>query len=443
MNKNASCQCQAARRPADGREAQQHPAVSSQPDKTKTAAKGKRFLHLYLALCLGSAAGPAWMPVMLAADETDGWETLSGKVPESDRQKSALAHYKKGKEFHRQQNYRAAVKEYQRALGLNPNLSQARQALNWAQRDLKRQKTTEKPGEYTLENLVADAKEHYQRGRRYEREKKPLEAVSAYKDALRLIPGYPEAKEALRRVQSQAQRSLAPLPYSATAASAKAPQAHEPLNLSPPEGTLKNIKPRGSADTRPQTASQKNKLVQDQVTSAYIVPSSRQQRPSEDQQAIRGAIQKHYLVGCQLLDQGDFATAIKEFELILEFEPEHREAQYKRNVAKKRQAAEVKAAQRNAELARSKGDTLGALSALRDIVNIDPNNEEALEAWERTKQENKGLVDEIYRKGVNAYAKGEYNAALQAWELALDMDPKHAKAQESIKKVRQKMELIK
>jgi tetratricopeptide (TPR) repeat protein len=372
----------------------------------------------------------------------------AGEIEEEKNQKKqkakALKHYTQGKEYQLDQKYRDAIRQYQHALSLNSNLTKARRALAWAKRDLKRQKrSATSTKKNTLDALVQEAKDHYKRGRRFERENKPVEAASAYKDAIRLIPGYPEAKEALHRVQSQAQRSLAPLPYSATSSSKKAPQAHQPLDMTSRSGTLKNIKPRTPKESRLSSSTNKTKIVQSKVSSSYKVPVQRGQRSSESQQSIRGAIQNHYLQGCQVLDQGDYSTAIKEFELILEFEPEHREAQYKLNVAKKRQSSEVKTAKRKAELAQSKGDTMGALSALRDIVNIDPNNEEALEAWEKTKRENKGISAEIYRKGVRSYAKGDYHKALQAWELVLDINPKHKKARENITKVRQKMELVK
>jgi len=354
--------------------------------------------------------------------------------------KQAQRHFEQGKKYHLKQKYHQAIKEYQKALSLYPDLTKARRALAWAKRDLQRKRRSDNITEYSLDTLVREAKDHYKRGCRYERDNKLLEAAAAYKDALRLIPGYPEAKAALRRVQSQVQRTLAPLPYSATASSSKAPQAHKRQDMTSAGSTLQEIKPRTHlSQSSWESPTRKTELIPGRVRSSF----SRQQQSSEAQQSIRSAIRKHYLVGCQSLDQGDYAAAVREFELILEFEPEHREAQYKLNEAKKKQALEIKTVKRKAELAKSKGDTMGALSALRDIVNIDPNNKEALEAWEKIKRENKEIVNEIYHKGVNAYAKGEYNLALQAWELVLDIDPQHAKAQESIKKVREKMELIK
>ncbi len=45
--------------------------------------------------------------------------------------------------------------------------------------------------------------------------------------------------------------------------------------------------------------------------------------------------------------------------------------------------------------------------------------------------------------GVELDKAGDHRAALEKFRAALDIEPTHAKAQESISKVREKMELIK
>ncbi|MCD4812737.1 hypothetical protein K8S19_03470 [bacterium] len=405
----------------------------------------KRYL-LVCSLLIIVFSGTFFIHSTVTAQEED-WETLSNEetfaVTEEDR-KAAKKYFSQGKKFHMDQSYPDAINAYEKALERDPELSKARRALAWAKRDQRRKNESQEASEYSLDALVRETKGHYKRGRRYERENKPLEAAAAYKDAIRLIPGYPEAKEGLRRVQSRAQRNLAPLPYSATSASGKAPQAHMPLDMSSNTGTLKDMKIRAKASQlRRPSADEKKTITKPRAAASYKISSPRSKRRTKEQKSIRGAIRKHYLIGAQALNRGDYALAIKEFDLILEFDPQHRDAQYKLNQSKKKQALEIKTAKRKAEMAKSKGDTMGALTALRDIVNIDPNNAEAMETWERTKRENKGIINEIYRKGVKAYAKGDYQTALQAWELVLDIDPKYAKAQESINKVRDKMELIK
>ncbi len=390
-----------------------------------------------LGILLGALPG---MPVIPPASAED--PAYEDVTPED--KKLAQRYFERGKQLALEQKYREAIREYEKALALYPQWTKARQALSWAKRDLKRERRGQTSDEYTLESLVREARGNYKRGRKHERNNKLVEAAAAFKDAIRLIPGYPEAKTALKRVQSQVQRSLAPLPYGARASTGKAHKPHQPLELSsrtqefkpPQERTEAPMARRESARV---TSSRRNNT----VASALKAAPARGLQAGQSKQTMRSAIKNHYLIGSQALDHSDYALAIKEFELILEFVPDHRDAQYKLNVAKKRQAMEIRTAKRKAEMAKSKGDTMAILTALRDLLNIDPDDDEALATWEKTKQENKGIADEIYRKGVNAYAKGQYQTALQTWELVLDMNPKHAKARESIQKVRQKMELIK
>lgn len=381
---------------------------------------------------------PGTADVVLAQDQSEQSETVS---PEDQAQ--AKRYFEAGKEFHLAQRYREAIAEYEKALAFYPTWQRARQALSWAKRDLRRQQTEQSSLEYTLENLVNDAQDHYQRGRSLERENKVIEAAAAYKDALRLIPGYPEAKEALKRVQAKGQKTLAPLPASAAAVSSQMPRAYStPEFKSLGEDYHAAMRTEAPEAMTEASAAKTARLPE-------IMPQSRKaaltakQPVDNSKQLVRTAIQNHYLAGNQALDRGDYETAVKEFELVLEFMPDHREAQYKINVAKKNQATAIRTAKRQVELAQTKGDMVEILGALRNVLNIDPKDEEALSAWEQTKRQNPGLPEELYRQGVNAYAKGEYQMAQQAWELVLDIDPKHGKAKESLEKVREKLELIK
>jgi tetratricopeptide (TPR) repeat protein len=379
-----------------------------------------------------------------AASESPDANPQEQTTTVSPENKAQANHYfETGKEHHLAQRYREAITEYEKALALYPDWQRARQALAWANRDLRRQQSEQNPLEYTLENLVNDAQDHYQRGRSLERENKVIEAAAAYKDALRLIPGYPEAKEALKRVQAKGQKTLAPLPASAAAVSSQTPRAYQPPEFKSLGEDSRAAARAEAPDAVAEASAAKAARMPDLQPQPRKASLAAKQPVDNSKQQVRTAIQNHYLAGNQALDRGDYEIAVKEFELVLEFMPDHREAQYKINVAKKNQATAIRTAKRQVEMAQTKGDMVEILGALRNVLNIDPKDEEALAAWERTKRENPGLLEELYRKGVNAYAKGNYQMAQQSWELVLDIDPKHAKAKESLEKVREKLELIK
>ncbi len=49
-------------------------------------------------------------------------------------------------------------------------------------------------------------------------------------------------------------------------------------------------------------------------------------------------------------------------------------------------------------------------------------------------------IEQLYLKGVQAYVRGDYQAAIAYWEEVLRLDPKHEKAKLNIKKARKKLE---
>jgi tetratricopeptide (TPR) repeat protein len=155
------------------------------------------------------------------------------------------------------------------------------------------------------------------------------------------------------------------------------------------------------------------------------------------------AIQKHMLAGTQALDHNDYQEAIREFELILEFDPEHKQAKYKLDLARKKLAEEKDEAKQRALDAKQSGDKLEEAKALRTVLVLDPTNKEAGQAFKEARAKSHDEIEELYKQGVTAYAQGRYSDAIQIWNEVLDLDPEHAKAKESIAKAREKIKLIK
>jgi outer membrane protein assembly factor BamD (BamD/ComL family) len=52
-------------------------------------------------------------------------------------------------------------------------------------------------------------------------------------------------------------------------------------------------------------------------------------------------------------------------------------------------------------------------------------------------------AEELYIKGVYAYAEGKTAEAISAWQAALKRDPKHAKARQSLAEAHAKQEAVK
>ncbi len=369
------------------------------------------------------AAGLLWLGVpsgalaVLSPSSSDQ-ELLSQdqqpSTPSAEDEASAQEHYDQGKTLLFKQAYDDAIKEFLLALNLHPQWEKARRALSWARKDKKRQEAETSGRAGSLEEVVQKAQALFQQGQAFEQEGNPIEATVKYKAALKIIPGYPEALAALGRIQSanQAGLTITTLPAGADNRT-KAPSGRLGTSSAPLPLTS-----RIQADAKIRSRRHGNTSVQD-------------------------AIRKHYLAGMQAYNSGEWSAAISEFELILEFMPSYSKALFYLNQAKKKRQQEIVQTKAKAKKARAQGDTVAEMKALRDMVAMDPANSDIQAAWARVKKDKRGVVEELYRRGINAYAMGRYQEALQIWDLLLDIDPHHKKAMESIKKVREKLELIK
>jgi tetratricopeptide (TPR) repeat protein len=338
------------------------------------------------------------------------------------KKRAAMQHFQLGKDLYLRQLYQGAIREYHKALALCPEWQEARQALVWARRDFKLSQQLESKRRVSLPQVVNSAQQYFQRGQRLERENNLVEAALAYKSALQILSNYPEAQQALARVQSKAQTSL--FMNGKDYRDKRLAESAEMDRLQ--ARRLKN-------STAPISHSA---MVQTKTAS----PAAPAQATGET--SISQAVQNHFLNGNQALDNGEWSVAIQEFELVLEFVPDHKKAAYKLAIAKGKQADELRMAQQRAQEAESSGDKIRQIKAMRDLAAIAPSDPKLAQAWEQTRKQNQDQVEQLYRKGVEFYAAGNYEEALQNWELVLDLNPEHKKSLESIKKVREKLLLI-
>lgn len=271
------------------------------------------------------------------------------------------------------------------------------------------------------------ALEHYMQGKSLQIQWRYEEAIHEYQTALDIDPGFEKANKALLLAQFELDRVK------------KSGQEKKPVATAfkKPLKVARDV-PEQAFEPRPSSEGSAQRVITSQIKGK----SRPEPTPPNNRQSQQQALQSHYLTGSQALDNGDYATAVKEFQLILEFSPDHKEAKYKLSIAQTRRNDEMETLKRKAAEARAKGDTFGELNAMTQYANLDPQNVEARQALEQTKQANIRSVDELYRKGVNEYVQGRYAEALKVWKMVLVLEPKHSKALESTRKVKEKLNLI-
>ena len=83
----------------------------------------------------------------------------------------------------------------------------------------------------------------------------------------------------------------------------------------------------------------------------------------------------------------------------------------------------------------------------REVLTLDPNQDEALAALRRIERaEGAGLssrdVERLYLQGISLYTEGDYRQAIVVWRQVLDLDPTHEKARMNIDKAERKLHQI-
>jgi len=385
--------------------AQENPNKSSQypaptPDMSVLPSRGATFQP--------SSQNLAAKPVSLSPEE----------------KRNAIRAFLRGRDYYEQRLYDLAIREFEKALAIYPDYVKARRALSWAKRDRARQMLAGvvRPG--VQRETAQEAKKLYDQGRELESKGKLVDAAFAYKSALLLMPEYEDAQKSLKRVQAAVTKTSAQPSLNARTDKSNGGAA----NL------IKNSKAAAGRMGAPEE-------VISNIQSHHASKPQESPDASGGDESLTKAIQKHFLLGNQALDQGDYAQASREFELILEFDPEHKQALYKLNMAKTKMSEAVEASKIKVKEAKNSGDNISEVNALRELVILNPNDAAARQAFNDAKKNSRKQIDELYKKGVTLYAQGNYTDAIQIWNEVLDLEPEYEKAKESIKKAREKLEL--
>lgn len=375
---------------------------------------------LLVCAAYGGTVGNAWASPNAEHDSENPALKMANK-------NQAIQHFQLGKNLQQRKLYQGAILEFGKALALDPGWEEARLALSWAKQDLARNQQLETKQAASLPDLIKKAQSFYDRGRRLEAEENLIDAALAYKEALATLAGFPEAKLALKRIQAKAGTSPERPPVENT--------PREPLQNTVNASSSSSEQALNILGNQPKTSKLATDIVRSHPANTARVM---QTAPAADTK-VSQAVQMHYLNGTQSYDSGDYAAAIAEFQLILEFVPHHKGALYKLEQARKKRAEEIAVAERKIEEAAAAGDTVGKLKAMHDMTVMDPDNRKISEAWDLARNQNQDLVEKLYRQGVDLYARENYTDALKKWEMALNLNPYHKKSTESIKQVREKL----
>ena len=121
--------------------------------------------------------------------------------------------------------------------------------------------------------------------------------------------------------------------------------------------------------------------------------------------------------------RGEYAQARERLEVVLEFDPNLKEASDLIQEIKSQMAGKADALKREAQASLEEGDLRACVVRLRQVRAMDPFDADSLERLKRLQGQILAEVKKLHRQGIDRYVTGDIEAAIKLWQAALDLDP--------------------
>ena len=155
--------------------------------------------------------------------------------------------------------------------------------------------------------------------------------------------------------------------------------------------------------------------------------------------------------GMRFYNRGELKKAIKEWEELLALDPAHEKA--KRMIARARGEIEKILARKREEAERKRlAEERRKREAMEKKRREEKEREETAKKEEASKkgvyvppvkreeEEEVKDVASLYSQGLQAYALGDLDKAINLWEKVLQLDPGHSRAKRNLERVRKEQE---
>ncbi|HEX5132814.1 MAG TPA: hypothetical protein VFX92_10035 [Candidatus Krumholzibacteria bacterium] len=184
-----------------------------------------------------------------------------------------------------------------------------------------------------------------------------------------------------------------------------------------------------------------------------------EQRAAEEraliQRAFEARVAAHRSKARELEQQNDYAGALSEWQIVLEYEPDDAPARAAAAAAREQvlqeQAAQVRDVENQAiirtRFARgldlfNENDMLGARAEWRAVLEIDPENEGAHEYMARTQTKIDEAVRTHMTRAAAMEADGRLTEAIAEWNNVQQYDPDNAAAKSAIERMRTRIQSV-
>lgn len=157
------------------------------------------------------------------------------------------------------------------------------------------------------------------------------------------------------------------------------------------------------------------------------------------------ALGKKMAAGIKAYKDDIYSQAAAAFSEALQIDPANAEAQKLLRDTRARMEESITPWLKAGIDAYKKGDMDAAIVSFKKVLNVDPGNREAREYLgkmdvQKTKASVAKEVEKHYLKGIELYTEGKHREAMESWKKVLELDPRHEKALLNIEKAKRKME---
>ncbi|MEK6725146.1 MAG: tetratricopeptide repeat protein [Deltaproteobacteria bacterium] len=161
---------------------------------------------------------------------------------------------------------------------------------------------------------------------------------------------------------------------------------------------------------------------------------------------LRNEILKKMLAeGIGAYNDGNYYHAMEEFNEILLIDGKNAEAQRLLKEAREKIGELAAPLLKEAVEAYKKGDIDAAIISFKKVMNVEPENKEAKEYLGKidTGKIEATIGKEVemhYLRGIKFYTDGKHEEAIESWKKVLELEPRHEKAGMNIEKAQRKIE---
>ena len=333
--------------------------------------------------------------ILVVNKNHQGAKTYLAKI-DSINSTKADEYYYRGVGYYQQKNLARAEQEFKNALAFNPDHEQAKLYLKKAARE--------------IESNNQSIERYLRQARNYEQNKQYVKALHSYRKILEIDKSHQYAKNRLAYLDNHINKDIqekfrrAKQLYDRKEYSGSISILREILSIAPDHNPSKSYLRRANAK-------------------------------------LQNLVDQHYQRAQYYFNQKKWDIVLQECDLTLKMNRDHSGARALQKTA----LANISNDQLLAKGLNyfERGDYLTARSIFQQVLAKEPSNTSARTYLARIENELNLRIEELFNTGLEKYAEGAYEEAIQEWKKIFQIDPNHESAKKYIKNAQERIDALK